>query len=96
MPFKRGRRGTPGWAGTALAVLLLLGTLLGVFHHHSPGDSEDGCALCALVHVVVITAPRVILPNPTLRPVEAVAIAENTPPFAPKRYTAPPRAPPSS
>jgi hypothetical protein len=97
MSFRRGRGGLLGWAGTALAVFFLLGILLGIYHRHEPGDSEDACTFCALVHVVVVTPPRVGLPNAPLRPIETVAIPETAPPSTPERYpAAPPRAPPSS
>jgi hypothetical protein len=40
--------------GIALQVLLVLGILAACCHHHETGSAEDSCALCALVHVVVI------------------------------------------
>jgi len=97
MPFRRARGGRLGWTGTALAVLFLLGILLGVYHRHELGDSEDACAFCALVHVTAVTPPRVVLANAPVRLIEAVAIPETAPPPTPERYpSAPPRAPPSS
>jgi len=84
------------WAKTALVLWFLLGVLLGAYHHHPYGQSEDGCALCVFVHTAAFpVTPIVVASAPQALP-ETVALAETsyTPVLA--RTTASPRAPPLS
>ena len=82
--------------GAVLASLLILGILLGCLHRHDRGEDSDSCALCSLVHVAVIAAPRVD-PPPTRFIESGTVVATPGPPVTTEeRYSAPPRAPPLS
>jgi hypothetical protein len=83
-------------AGAVLASLLVLGILLGCLHHHDRAQDSDNCALCSLVHVAVIAAPRVDPPATRLLESGTVVALPVAPSASEDRYTAPPRAPPLS
>ena len=83
-------------ASTLLASLLLLGILVACVHHHDSAEEGDQCALCSLVHVAVITPPRVDPPPTRFLESGPVTTAPVLPITSEERYTAPPRAPPLS
>ena|SRR5436309_13326162 len=83
-------------ASTLLASLLLLGILLACVHHHDSAEDGDRCALCSLVHVAVITPPRVDPPRARFLESSTVPLTPVLPVTSEERYTAPPRAPPLS
>jgi hypothetical protein len=78
----------------ALAALVLLGALLGGFHHHDSGRVDDGCAVCTLAHTTAATPDIVVLPPRIARTVERVSIAAILAPACEPRTAASSRAPP--
>jgi hypothetical protein len=64
----------------ALALVLLLGVVLGGFHHHATARADDGCAVCTLAHTSADTPAVVTVPAAATRPLERAVIA---PPLAP-------------
>ena len=94
--FLRGSGRSASWAKAALVLWFLLGVLLGAYHHHPYGQSEDGCALCVFVHTTAFPATPVAVPSAPQALPQTVVLAEAsyTPVLA--RTTASPRAPPLS
>ena len=81
-------------ASGALRVLILLGILLGCCHHHDTASAADNCALCALVHVVVVTPPCVDIPTATQVFAGHLPSRPTLPPPSPSVSTIRSRAPP--
>jgi len=83
-------------AALALAALVLLGVLLGGFHHHEAGRADDGCVLCTLAHTSADTPEIVVLAPAMARPIERTWVATIQAPPSPARSAASSRAPPQS
>jgi hypothetical protein len=94
MKLIRRFRGHSRLGAFALAALVLLGALLGGFHHHDAGRVDDGCALCTLAHTDAATTTIVVLPPAIGRPIERTWIATILPPASEPRSAASSRAPP--
>jgi len=89
-------RELPRAGGSALAVLLLLGVLLGGFHHHVGIAGDDHCIVCALSHTTATASPVVAVPAAPVLLIERAFIARATPPESATQYSSPSRAPPLS
>jgi len=92
--FMRGSGRPAPWAKAALVLWFLLGVLLGAYHHHPYGQSEDGCALCVFVHTAAFPATPVVVANAPQTLPQTVELAEASYTPVSARTTASPRAPP--
>jgi hypothetical protein len=77
-----------------LALVLLLGVVLGGFHHHATSRADDGCAVCTLAHTSADTPAIVTVPAAVARPLERAFIALLLVPSLESRSGIASRAPP--
>ena len=94
MNWIRRIRSYSGPGALALAALVLLGALLGGFHHHDSGRVDDGCALCTLAHTSADTPAVVVIPTASVLPIEHAFVAAILAPATESRSTSSSRAPP--
>jgi hypothetical protein len=87
-------RGRSAVGALTLAVVLLLGVVLGGFHHHATARADDGCAVCTLAHTSAATPAVVTVPVAVAQPIQRPFIALLVAPRFESRATIASRAPP--
>lgn len=87
-PLLRGLALLPG-------ILLLLGLVAGVLHHHAREDGSHSCAICSLSHAPATITVAIVGSAPAVR-CERVVVAPLGAPVASCPSSASSRSPPSS